>query len=470
MRRVFPFLALTGALCAFFTYQVDMDDFFITIRYAVNVAQGRGWVFNPGERVQGTTTPLLTILIALFMRLGLPPIFSVRLICSAFLFGTSIFCYGYFRRKGQEGIGFAAGLILYFILPVMQLFGNEVPLCFFFIMASLYYFDREEWKTSAVFQCLYALTRMEGLLFFIICTTILFWRKKKVVYGVLIPPVLLIIPWFVFSHIYFGDIFPNTLYAKARQGAQMNIWIPFSTGLHHTWRELFLNAEIPFFSLCAWFGLTALLRRRHGLLLSWIIIHQVSYWLIGVPGSYKWYYYPLWLLYPMALAGGVAFFSGDAADFSALKGRPRIVYGALLAFLLFQGYRQPHINTFYHARHDLYKNVAAYIRQNMPAGSQLIADEIGIIGYLLPDYTILDTAGIVHKNIPYEAYFRYEYLVSTFHPSVIINCQYPRKDATVEQLQTPLRISLPQGKVEEYDVMRIFPGKNLTVRVMRRKT
>src|SRR5262249_5360319 len=36
------------------------EDFLITLRYAENLAQGRGFVYNPGEPVLGTTTPLYT--------------------------------------------------------------------------------------------------------------------------------------------------------------------------------------------------------------------------------------------------------------------------------------------------------------------------------------------------------------------------------------------------------------------------
>src|SRR5689334_227035 len=37
-----------------------LDDALISLRYAENLAQGHGFVFNPGERILGTTTPLYT--------------------------------------------------------------------------------------------------------------------------------------------------------------------------------------------------------------------------------------------------------------------------------------------------------------------------------------------------------------------------------------------------------------------------
>ena len=39
-----------------------IDDSYITYRYARDILAGQGFVFNPGERVLGTTTPLYTAL------------------------------------------------------------------------------------------------------------------------------------------------------------------------------------------------------------------------------------------------------------------------------------------------------------------------------------------------------------------------------------------------------------------------
>src|SRR5262245_28501890 len=42
-----------------------MDDFFITYRYADNLGDGKGFVFNPGERVFGLTEPAYGFLLGL---------------------------------------------------------------------------------------------------------------------------------------------------------------------------------------------------------------------------------------------------------------------------------------------------------------------------------------------------------------------------------------------------------------------
>jgi hypothetical protein len=58
---------LWAALAAVFVERLrgrSLDDFFITYRYAQNLAGGHGFVFNPGERVFGTTAPGMGLLLA----------------------------------------------------------------------------------------------------------------------------------------------------------------------------------------------------------------------------------------------------------------------------------------------------------------------------------------------------------------------------------------------------------------------
>ncbi|MBN1900217.1 hypothetical protein JW926_02685 [Candidatus Sumerlaeota bacterium] len=470
MDHVFPVLAIVGAIYAFLTYHVNMDDFFITLRYADNIASGKGWVFNPGEKVLGTTSPLLTILAAILIKTGVEGILAVRILSSLFLLGTSLFCYLYFRQKQQAMAGFAAGLLIFLVLPLKQLWGNEVPLCLFFLMGSLYFFDREKWTLSAVFQSLYALSRMEGLLFLVICSLILFWKKRKVVYPVLTSGVVILLPWFLFSVLYFGDLFPNTLYAKARQGARPDIWIPFSRGLFQTLSFIFMNISYPLLSVFSLLGIVTMIRKRHVLLLSWCVIHLTVYRFLGVPGSYSWYYYLLWLLYPMFIAGGIrALIMGIKTRGSPLPKWRRLLYAALTAFALYQGYTQPFTNTFYHNRYHLYLQVADHIEKTYSPDNKIISDEIGILGYFLEEYVILDTAGLIHGDIPSNSYFLYDYLVRTRNPELIVNCRYNPEKESREEIFKPIRIDIGSGRKMRYDVEKVFPGDNLLVRILKRE-
>ena len=43
-----------------------LEDALITFRYAENLSQGKGYAFVPNEWVQGTTTPIFTLLLTFF--------------------------------------------------------------------------------------------------------------------------------------------------------------------------------------------------------------------------------------------------------------------------------------------------------------------------------------------------------------------------------------------------------------------
>ena len=62
--------ALVAVLARLLTGPHPIDDAYITFRYARNLAEGLGLVYNPGEWVLGTTTPLWAVLLGAGYRLG----------------------------------------------------------------------------------------------------------------------------------------------------------------------------------------------------------------------------------------------------------------------------------------------------------------------------------------------------------------------------------------------------------------
>jgi hypothetical protein len=59
------------------------DDAFISFRYARNLAEGHGLVFNVGERVEGYTNFLWTVLFAPLIKLGIDPAQASIVMCIA---------------------------------------------------------------------------------------------------------------------------------------------------------------------------------------------------------------------------------------------------------------------------------------------------------------------------------------------------------------------------------------------------
>ena len=64
------------------------DDAYISFRYAANLAEHGQLVFNLGERVEGFTNFLWTVLLAAGIKLGLGPVATSRFLGVAFGVGT----------------------------------------------------------------------------------------------------------------------------------------------------------------------------------------------------------------------------------------------------------------------------------------------------------------------------------------------------------------------------------------------
>lgn len=77
------------------------EDFYITLRFARNIAEGHGFVYNVGgPPVLGTTTPLYTLLLALAFHLHVYPILFGKLLNIA---TDSLACFGLYRLGRAAG-------------------------------------------------------------------------------------------------------------------------------------------------------------------------------------------------------------------------------------------------------------------------------------------------------------------------------------------------------------------------------
>src|SRR5215813_5128158 len=73
-------LAAGGFLLAYIPlWSYLHDDVFISVRYARHLTTGMGLVYNPGERVEGYTNFLYTVLLAIPLALRLPMIPFIKL-------------------------------------------------------------------------------------------------------------------------------------------------------------------------------------------------------------------------------------------------------------------------------------------------------------------------------------------------------------------------------------------------------
>src|SRR5215212_8222761 len=93
------------------------DDPYITYRYASNLAHAAGFVYNAGERILSTTTPLYTLILALAGLTGAPIPFASNLFaCLSLALGGLAFWY-----LGEAVHSRVAGTVALLLYPLFAL-------------------------------------------------------------------------------------------------------------------------------------------------------------------------------------------------------------------------------------------------------------------------------------------------------------------------------------------------------------
>jgi hypothetical protein len=216
-----PALALTlllalAARCVLLRAQATEEDFYITLRYAVNLAAGRGFVYNPGEPVLGTTTPLYTLLLAALIRLHLDPILCSKLLGIGADLVSCIAVYSLGRTAGRPGAGVAAALCVA-LLPTNLIWatkGMEVGLvAAVAAVAWAAWAERHEaisWAAAA----LLLLLRIDGAALALLLLPATLARERRMPWRALLIYLVLVLPWIVYATHTFGSPIPASLQAK----------------------------------------------------------------------------------------------------------------------------------------------------------------------------------------------------------------------------------------------------------------
>lgn len=211
------------------------DDIFITFRYIQNWIAGNGIVYNIGERVEGYTHFLWMCLITLSNVLGFEPEDSAQFMGLISFAGILLIFIIISWKTSSRKKAFlpltAILLALNFDFKIWATGGLETSFFTFLVSSSLLslclwnYRNQYSLIISGLLLTLTVLTRPDGILFFICALFYLSMRsmmqrddRKQIVRTVLYfisPFICIYIPYFIWKYLYYGDIFPNTYYAKS---------------------------------------------------------------------------------------------------------------------------------------------------------------------------------------------------------------------------------------------------------------
>lgn len=207
---------------------VCADDAYITFRYAKNLASGTGLVYNPDERVEGFSNPLWTFTLAIASALGYNIELSSRDLGFFFSFLALLVSILLAMRLANSKFiaPLAAGLMLTgstsFILYSVS--GLETAQYGFALVLSAYLVTFANPILRAlvpILGLLIALSRPEGILVSLLLWAISAWwilksnGSQRMTIGIGLALALIGFGGFLlFRYLYFGDIYPNTYYAK----------------------------------------------------------------------------------------------------------------------------------------------------------------------------------------------------------------------------------------------------------------
>jgi hypothetical protein len=384
------------------------DDAYITYRYARNLAEGRGFVYNPGEPVLGTTTPLYTLVLALgaaATRQDVPTVSLAVGLLSVWAGAGALYELG---QAHSKSLALAVGL-LYLTNPFLSEFvGMESYfLVAMLLLAAWAYAGRRLWLASLVCGLL-VLVRYEMILLVGLLALVDFRAERRLPWW-LLPGLAPVVAWLAYAWLQFGS--PIPLSAQAKLAATR---VPFALGaaVFEYYFVTSVPADLVLILLAVLGAIAALVLRRLLPRYGLVALFGVLYFCLVSPlaGSFPWYYAPLVPAFAVLVAAGL----GQATDLAAaLSRRWRLLNAARIAaglrWLLILAVvgiqliywrnddalrqRQP----FDH-RSVAFQQVAQWLNQNASPRASLASFEIGYLGYYT-DLKIIDFAGLVTPGL-----------------------------------------------------------------------
>ncbi len=210
------------------------DDAFISLRYAQNLVEGHGLVFNPGERVEGYTNLSWTLLLAAALALGLPDLASAEALGLASYAALAGMLLAHTRRRARETGRLPLPLAALAVLGMDDFHvwaTGGLETCLFTALATggllrLRRRDRprSDLEAGLIFSAL-VLTRPDGVLFAAVGVAAQWLRAPASRAGLRhalrtgLPVAVTLAAWALFKLAFYGELFPTAFHSKSALGS-----------------------------------------------------------------------------------------------------------------------------------------------------------------------------------------------------------------------------------------------------------
>jgi hypothetical protein len=198
------------------------DDAFISFRYARNLVDGLGLVYNDGERVEGFSNFLWTVGVAPFLALGADPVAPSQIVGVLAYAATLVLLVRCTLRRRSWHVPLAAlGCALHLHARIFATGGLETSL-FTFLVTAVVVATMEArgvrgYVLASTLAFLAALTRPDGAVFLLwpLLGALLDGRRLPSLAAAVLPAGVLGGIYLAWKLHYYGEVLPNTFYAKS---------------------------------------------------------------------------------------------------------------------------------------------------------------------------------------------------------------------------------------------------------------
>ena len=426
-----------------------IDDAFITFRYARNLLAGEGFVYNPGEQVLGTTTPLytlcLTVLGGLSGGVDAPfPWLALGLNAAA----DALTCLLLLRLGQQlkQPLGGALAAAAWAIAPFSVTFaigGLETSLYVLLLTAAAVAYLEQRATLAALSAALALLTRPDALILVAPLMLDRLWRalrrQETLQAGELTAFFLPTLSWLVFSTFYFGSPIPQSVQAKvlayrlAPEEGLVRLLQHYATLFHQHYFMGSAGIAIGLLLFTFLYLAGAVMVWKQSPRLRVFALYPLLYLAVYAaanPLIFRWYLTP-----PLPALFLLIFIAAQRLLGQLLRQKPgappgwrSAAVGLFLCLPLLSllnawalhpdhGRNRPAPQMAYIQLELLYQQAAEYLIPQIDPGDVLAAGDVGVLGYLT-EARILDTVGLNSPQtsgyypLPDEAYV-INYAIST---------------------------------------------------------
>jgi len=421
-------------LVAYALYTGDgWEDFFISIRHSVNLVEGNGLTYQPGQRIQGFSSPLNVFVgaAAVAVTRGMPidvtlwawrmpslAAFSIGLVFLTNALGG--------LRLSSRGLSVLIPAALYLLESKSVAFssnGMETGFLLFFLAGALWVMaagvGRHPWRMGVCWAGL-LLTRPDSIVAIVLmAVSCLLWTaegrrsESRGLAGAFGLAALVYLPWVLWAWSYYGSPVPLTILAKQPLTPWLlRRFLMLPANLPATWADLFLP---PYAGSGGWEGFrpVALLLGAIGALsFLWtrgtllcrrasLIAFGATCFLTVIPRAMPWYL-PGAFLFTLPALGSVLGRLQNELDARRL-GAGRLVLLLSLAPLLFSGwllidYAQLARSSMRVLEDGNRRVLGTWLARNAQPGDRVFLECPGFIGYY-SGLTMLDYPGIVSPEV-----------------------------------------------------------------------